>query len=867
MVQTNLIPDELKALRAWLLRKGKKPFYANGSVRRANAPDDADMLVTFDEAEAALRRGDHDGLGIALRPEFGLVALDFDNCFDEQGNLDPRVKAAVEGTFCTISQSGRGLHAYFTGTVPRNGKDTTGSPAVEVFCTKGYLAETGTVWNDSGMWGVCPLSPEAVALIEDRFGPIAATDNTSWMRAVAPKQGLSLADAAEILKGEDPNCGYPEWNAVQMALHHEFDGSEEALELFVQWSEKAEKPASRREMAGHWRSFGNHSGPPKTMAGLVRKSFTPERVIASLRTKTKDEILSTWLGKTLHMTTDEANGVMREVAKFTDVKINDLKAARRDALDKRATARREASLRGRAGERRTIEHRPEDSVAQAHAVEELISDAAEGGSYLTYSEKRSEIVVKATPYAHLADDPDSAPPPVPQLSEIGPVGMRQRIEQVAVFTKTTNKGPAAIGVPTQIVDNLMHLPSLLAPMTTGLVLHPLVLRDGSILAKPGLHRASGLYLHGTALEDLRPYARAEAAQALQRIAASFLEGFEFATDRDRLVALAGLLTGVQRRVLDIAPGLAILANVQSSGKTTLARRIHLILTAHDMPVTPYVDNNEETQKRIAAILKTSPSLVCWDNISDGFTFRDPTIAAAMTTLILHLRILGVSEIVELLTNTLFVLTGNNLSLGVDEVSRWAVCRLQPMSARPEQRRFKVTDVVSHGRSIRDAVLRDAVGIVAGYLNSGQSYPTASRFPAWDRMVRQPLLWIGAGDVAEVFATNADESEEVQAHRAMLIALRDLFGSNKFSAAHVADATQGAGWGRQPFREDVDIAEMSGRLRASLEAMGCRDAKSPRSVGRVLKAKAERVAVVDDKPLKLLRPVVDRNGVSVFEVGA
>ena len=74
------------------------------------------------------------------------------------------------------------------------------------------------------------------------------------------------------------------------------------------------------------------------------------------------------------------------------------------------------------------------------------------------------------------------------------------------------------------------------------------------------------------------------------------------------------------------------------------------------------------------------------------------------------------------------MTGNNLSLGSDELTRWLPIYLNSKSARPQERTFKKPDVMSHALSIREEVLRDVVGIVAGYIASKENMPTANRYP-------------------------------------------------------------------------------------------------------------------------------------------
>ena len=83
--------------------------------------------------------------------------------------------------------------------------------------------------------------------------------------------------------------------------------------------------------------------------------------------------------------------------------------------------------------------------------------------------------------------------------------------------------------------------------------------------------------------------------------------------------------------------------------------------------------------------RRSPALVCFDNLLDGTTFKSAPLAAAMTSPVLVQRLLGASKDTSCPTNVMFCITGNNLSLGPDELTRWLVCRLQPGEIRPEAR--------------------------------------------------------------------------------------------------------------------------------------------------------------------------------------
>ena len=115
------VPAELRELPGWLLWRAeynpgsdkplKIPYWIDGCKRHGQqgSPEDRAKLTTFAAAvDAAARRG-FDGVGLALLPEFGIVAFDFDNCIDDSGALHPEVQHVVCRTYAEKWPGRQGL--------------------------------------------------------------------------------------------------------------------------------------------------------------------------------------------------------------------------------------------------------------------------------------------------------------------------------------------------------------------------------------------------------------------------------------------------------------------------------------------------------------------------------------------------------------------------------------------------------------------------------------------------------------------------------------------------------------------------------------------------------------------------------------
>ena len=147
------IPLDLKEKKAWLLwvAKEKKqpvegkfdklPHYKDGGLRVGAQGNDKDKaaLATFEDALAVFQSNPkYAGIGFALLPEWGLVGLDGDDCFNKNGELEDDMFEITEGTYSEVSPSGNGCRAFFKGRY-----DTHRSGNREIYSSTQFLTVTG----------------------------------------------------------------------------------------------------------------------------------------------------------------------------------------------------------------------------------------------------------------------------------------------------------------------------------------------------------------------------------------------------------------------------------------------------------------------------------------------------------------------------------------------------------------------------------------------------------------------------------------------------------------------------------------------------------------------------------------------------
>ncbi|MFC1831569.1 hypothetical protein ACFL0S_06070 [Thermodesulfobacteriota bacterium] len=457
----------------------------------------------------------------------------------------------------------------------------------------------------------------------------------------------------------------------------------------------------------------------------------------------------------------------------------------------------------------------------------------------------SMVVLEEPSRAHAVDDANTTPPAIPIFKEYRQGTLKMRMETTIEFYEPDKKNKNNLGkqivAPAEVLSGILNNPQSELLKVEGLLAAPCVRHDGSYIADAGYDERTGLYLYHSWSPDslMNPdeVSQDRAHDLYRKIVKTLFSDTEFASPLDEAVAVAQLLTVIQRRVMDLAPGFNIKAFIQGTGKTTLERIIHLTVTGHEMPVYTHTVNTEEARKQMLSALIANPTMVVFDNVDDGMRIESSVVSKAVTNVKYTDRYLSESRMVTVPSNTVFSYTGNNTSLGSDLLRRFIDCRLVSSEAKPEQRDFKHTDVVSYVRSVRQEIIGLCLGLVGGHIKAGvqSAGVTASGFSMWDKMVRLPVLWSSGIDLIDAFDRGAAESNERNADKVLVRVLRNRFGiGERFTAKDVVEAVRPGDRGR--INTDCDI---------SVAIDGCADRydlSRPNSVGRILEMRVGRTTL-------------------------
>jgi putative DNA primase/helicase len=304
------------------------------------------------------------------------------------------------------------------------------------------------------------------------------------------------------------------------------------------------------------------------------------------------------------------------------------------------------------------------------------------------------------------------------------------------------------------------------PTVAGIITTPTLRPDGSLLREPGYDQMTRLYLVDDPALRLPPIpetpSRQQALEALGRIA-DLLAEFPFVAPVDRAVALSGILTAVLRPGLSTAPLHAVSAHTPGTGKSYLVDIAAAFALGRRCPVIAAGKSEEETEKRIGALLLSGSPVISIDNVNGEL--GGDALCLLTERPVVKVRVLGKSDAPEIECRSAVFATGNNLTLVGDMTRRTVLCTLDAGVERPEMRQFvqKPFDVVSANRA---AYIADALTVVRAYHAAGMPgrLPQLASYEQWSDTVRSALVWLGHEDPAKTMDTAREGDPETLAVR-------------------------------------------------------------------------------------------------------
>ena len=238
-VQFDNIPNEMKRINRWVLWKllpvGDQEPYDNWkkmpcTVKGAPASSSNPQTWTdFFSVQDAYNKGGFSGVGFIFNGS-DLMGIDIDDCRSEDGTLSDFAKEILENVqgYAEVSPSGTGIKIFTRADIEKAHVDH--SIGLEIYNKGRYFTVTGHVLDSTR---TIPMDAQDLSKYVTKRS-VSITGDESILPPVDEYDLLRVEN--EVLSQFDSNCGYSDWMQIGMALHHQFNGDIEALELWDKWS-------------------------------------------------------------------------------------------------------------------------------------------------------------------------------------------------------------------------------------------------------------------------------------------------------------------------------------------------------------------------------------------------------------------------------------------------------------------------------------------------------------------------------------------------------------------------------------------------------------------------------------------------------
>ena len=322
--------------------------------------------------------------------------------------------------------------------------------------------------------------------------------------------------------------------------------------------------------------------------------------------------------------------------------------------------------------------------------------------------------------------------------------------------RSKTKGWKPIDAPDKVASALLsRRGKWKLPILNGIVQAPFLRTDGSLCETPGYDPVSKLLFKADGLFPPIPHqpSREEALKALVLLE-DLIGTFPFVGKADRSVALAAILTTMDRRSMATAPLFAFNSPVAGTGKSKLVDLCSILATGQPMSVISQGYSEEEFVKCLSAALLAGDSGISIDNCEREL--KSDFLCQVLTQPKLNIRILGLSSNVETPMNAMLFATGNNLTFSGDVIRRTLMCTMDAGCERPELRDFK-TDAASEAKERRGELVVAALTVLRAWHVAGErlNLPAFGGFEDWSYRVREALIWLDRTDPCETLAEVRD----------------------------------------------------------------------------------------------------------------
>ncbi len=418
--------------------------------------------------------------------------------------------------------------------------------------------------------------------------------------------------------------------------------------------------------------------------------------------------------------------------------------------------------------------RAEISVTGRHLID-LVRDA--GGLLVRANEQRCQHAAKA----RVDDDqaplvvrgnvlcrltyPHDAPAALVVVTEPAMYGFMMREIN---WVKETENGPVPATPPDKVAKDLIVFPPPAIPRVNKVITTPMFNRDGDLVIEPGLHARDQLWHDqdpSLQIGEIPGHPTAEDIAAARSLFLNeMLVDFKFESQSDRAHALAALLLPFMQRMIDGCTPLHLMeAPGAGAGKGLLCNMVSILVTGEECAAQQLPLAHDEARKTLTAELLAARPLILLDNAKDTKVVDSPALAAVLTARTWTDRFLGLSEMVTVANNSMWMMTGNNPKLARDIARRSVRIRIDPKVDEAWRRKgFKHDPLEQWAKDHRSELIRAALVLIQSWIAAGRPLSRArlGSFQQWAHFMGGVLELIGVpgflGNLDQLYAHADDE---------------------------------------------------------------------------------------------------------------
>jgi hypothetical protein len=582
------------------------------------------------------------------------------------------------------------------------------------------------------------------------------------------------------------------------------------------WNAGCSPPWARGSLASEFRNLPRELPVGARLAGNVIH-YTGAQIEAEIKAADKGDVARVFveMATAAGLNPVERKLLAKKAGELSGAGVRAIEGMLKDAAaeKRRERAAEKRRERAAASSKPTLPAPPQDAeigpimaawdevLANVDAPEPPVRDLAAWPVFVTVREPHGALHTLTAAGANDEEDAPSRLPPPKQalLTRHDVYSIEHEIGAHLTFLKETADGDEAVCPGRRFIEHWLHLRTSKLPVVTSLLTMPLVLPDGSLLARNGLDR------------NLRLIMRADPALLAyipvrdQCSAMAVLKAFEFVIDEwfvdvaadlpSKCVLLAYALSVLERVLFPARPVFVVSAGQRASGKTTVLRMLVEGALGAPQPAAAWARDEDERRKALLGYLIEGLPTVVWDNIPSGSAISSAALERASTSETYSDRLLGASQTATASAYMIHAFTGNNIRVSGDLASRSLEARLAIDRPDPQNRPLRHADPIQWTRDHRGEILKAFYTILLGnpQLDPALAVEPKTRFKAWWSIVGSAVEHAadlyqsrrGGGQplsFAAMFDAQDDEDDEGAEIGAVLDAIGSLWPAGKeFSA--------------------------------------------------------------------------------------